>query len=158
MSRRRFLSLGVRIWSGVIGLIFAVPVAGYVVAPALRRSEIVWRRAGYVGDLPYLQPRKFTVLFPPENSWPVTQVPFTVFAVRLEDGRVKALSNICTHMQCPVRWNPGRNTFLCPCHGGLYLPDGTNVGGPPPRPLAEWVHRIDSAGVLYVQNRLTEAI
>ncbi|MGH7776502.1 MAG: ubiquinol-cytochrome c reductase iron-sulfur subunit [Candidatus Dormibacterales bacterium] len=158
MSRRGFLTLGVRLWGAAIALIFAVPVVGYVVSPLLRGSPRVWRRAGFVGDLAYLEPRKFTVLFPPENSWAAQEVPFAVYAVRLPGGRVKALANICTHMQCPVRWDPPRGAFLCPCHGGLYTADGTNIGGPPPKPLSQWVHRIDADGVLYVQNRLTEAI
>jgi len=34
---------------------------------------------------------------------------------------------------------------------------GQNVGGPPPKPLPEYVHRIDGT-TLYIQNRFTEEI
>jgi Rieske Fe-S protein len=47
--------------------------------------------------------------------------------------------------------------FLCPCHGGLYDISGVNVGGPPPKPLPEYVHRIDGT-TLYIENRFTEDI
>jgi len=71
---------------------------------------------------------------------------------------VRVFSNICSHMQCPVRWEPTLKLFLCPCHGGLYDLRGVNVGGPPPKPLPQWQHRVDRDGILYVTNRLTEQI
>ena len=42
-------------------------------------------------------------------------------------------------------------------NNGLYNIDGVNVGGPPPKPLPQFVHRIDGT-TLYVQNRFTESI
>ncbi|HTS03701.1 MAG TPA: Rieske 2Fe-2S domain-containing protein [Thermoanaerobaculia bacterium] len=47
-----------------------------------------------------------------------------------------ALSTTCTHLGCGVSWNAARKAFLCPCHGGVYGPDGRVLAGPPPRPLA----------------------
>jgi len=46
-----------------------------------------------------------------------------------------ALATTCSHLGCGVSWDPGRNAFLCPCHGGVYGPDGAVLAGPPPRPL-----------------------
>jgi Rieske Fe-S protein len=80
-----------------------------------------------------------------------------VYVVRVGQG-YKVLSNVCSHMQCPVRWQPDLGQFLCPCHGGLYDRTGLNIGGPPPKPLPEFVHRIDGNGVLFIQNRFTEQI
>jgi Rieske Fe-S protein len=86
----------------------------------------------------------------------VPDVPAAVYVVRFADG-YRVFSNICSHMQCPVRWETALRQFLCPCHGGLYDIRGRNTGGPPPKPLPEYVHRID-AGRLYVSNELTESI
>lgn len=47
-----------------------------------------------------------------------------------------ALATTCSHLGCGVAWDPNRNAFLCPCHGGVYGPDGAVLAGPPPRPLA----------------------
>lgn len=67
------------------------------------------------------------------------------YLTRKEKGRVyvvadgnqfSCLSTTCTHLGCSVRWDAGRQQFLCPCHGGVYAKDGTVVSGPPPRPLA----------------------
>jgi menaquinol-cytochrome c reductase iron-sulfur subunit len=46
-----------------------------------------------------------------------------------------ALSTTCTHLGCGVSWNGARKAFLCPCHGGVYGPDGEVLSGPPPKPL-----------------------
>jgi menaquinol-cytochrome c reductase iron-sulfur subunit len=61
-------------------------------------------------------------------------------------------------MQCDVHWEEEMQLFLCPCHGGLYNRWGLNVGGPPPKPLPEYRHRIDADGVLYVRDQLLEEI
>ena len=47
-----------------------------------------------------------------------------------------ALSTTCSHLGCGVSWNAARNAFLCPCHGGVYGPEGAVLVGPPPKPLA----------------------
>lgn len=46
-----------------------------------------------------------------------------------------ALATTCSHLGCGVAWDARRNAFLCPCHGGVYGPDGAVLAGPPPRPL-----------------------
>ncbi len=55
--------------------------------------------------------------------------------VRKPDGALIALSAVCTHMGCIVRWQKDRQEFICPCHGGRYSVDGAVIAGPPPRPL-----------------------
>lgn len=42
-----------------------------------------------------------------------------------------ALSNVCPHLGCKVRWEAQANRFFCPCHEGTFAPDGTATGGPP---------------------------
>jgi Rieske Fe-S protein len=46
-----------------------------------------------------------------------------------------ALATTCSHLGCGVSWDHARKAFLCPCHGGVYGPDGAVLAGPPPRPL-----------------------
>lgn len=43
-------------------------------------------------------------------------------------------SAICQHLGCPVNWRNVDQTYLCPCHSGVYDPkQGCKViGGPPP--------------------------
>jgi Rieske Fe-S protein len=46
-----------------------------------------------------------------------------------------ALGTTCSHLGCGVSWNGARKAFLCPCHGGVYSPEGVVQAGPPPKPL-----------------------
>lgn len=48
---------------------------------------------------------------------------------------VSARSLRCTHFGCTVAWSPARQEYLCPCHDGVYGPDGRVRSGPPSRPL-----------------------
>ena len=53
-----------------------------------------------------------------------------------EDGRnFTAMSNVCTHLGCRVRWIAESQQFFCPCHNGIYDKQGNVLSGPPPRPL-----------------------
>jgi glycine/D-amino acid oxidase-like deaminating enzyme/nitrite reductase/ring-hydroxylating ferredoxin subunit len=50
-------------------------------------------------------------------------------------GKVHALSPVCTHMACDVRWNAAERSWDCPCHGSRFSPEGEVVNGPAVRNL-----------------------
>ena len=54
------------------------------------------------------------------------------------NGKLYALSLICTHLGCIVSWHPEEKHLICPCHGGVYDINGAVLGGPPPRPLPSY--------------------
>ncbi len=60
-----------------------------------------------------------------------------VFVVHLKSG-YRVYSGVCTHLGCLVRWEEQNNRFYCPCHQGIFDPNGKVVSGPPPRPLDEY--------------------
>jgi quinol---cytochrome c reductase iron-sulfur subunit, bacillus type len=155
VSRRRFMVLGTAASGALVTAVLGVPLVGFLLSPLFKRQEIlVERLVGDISKVPENSPTRFLVKFP-ENEWDAsTQLEYTVFVVRTS-GRLYVFSNTCTHMQCPVRWEKGMGMFLCPCHGGLYQMDGTNVGGPPPKPLPQFVHRLEG-NMLYVKNRYEE--
>ena len=70
-----------------------------------------------------------------------------VHVIRTAD-EVRAFSALCTHLQCVVQYSAEHKRFECPCHGGVYAIDGTNVSGPPPRPLDELTVTIAEGTVL----------
>jgi nitrite reductase/ring-hydroxylating ferredoxin subunit len=57
----------------------------------------------------------------------------TVNIARQGDGEdsLIALSSTCPHLGCQVHWQPQNDRFFCPCHNGIFTPDGTAIGGPP---------------------------
>lgn len=53
-----------------------------------------------------------------------------VAAHRDEQGRLWAVSPVCTHMGCQVTWNTAERSWDCPCHGSRFAPDGRVIQGP----------------------------
>lgn len=58
-----------------------------------------------------------------------------VAAFRDEQGRLHAVSAVCTHMGCLVGWNDTDRTWDCPCHGSRFALDGSVLEGPAVQPL-----------------------
>ena len=161
-TRRDVLVRGTGLGMGLVGVMLSIPAIGFLVSPLFTRQRLSWVTVGSITDVPVNQPTAMVANIPVGTGYATQPVRRVVYVVKLPDGSVKALSNICTHMQCDVHWDVQLGRFLCPCHGGLYAIDGTNVGGPPPEPLPQWTHRIvpDENGnpVLQVQNTLEEHI
>ena len=94
----------------------------------------------YLAPLP--QPSSPRTVEIPEQEVPPGGAKFFEYAgstavlVRKEGGELVALSAVCTHLGCIVQWDKEKKSFLCPCHAGLYTPEGAVISGPPPRPLA----------------------
>ena len=55
-----------------------------------------------------------------------------------EAGEFIALSAVCTHLGCIVKWVNDEGEFLCPCHGGKFSAKGQVLGGPPPTALENY--------------------
>ncbi|SBP86590.1 MULTISPECIES: arsenate reductase (azurin) small subunit [Thiomonas] len=39
------------------------------------------------------------------------------------DGDIVAYSNLCTHMGCPLMYDPATQRFKCPCHYSMFDPE-----------------------------------
>lgn len=50
-------------------------------------------------------------------------------------GEVTAMSLLCTHTGCEVRWQTDEGRYVCPCHDGRFDAGGKVISGPPPAPL-----------------------
>lgn len=64
-----------------------------------------------------------------------------------------ALSSTCPHLGCQVHWEPQNNRFFCPCHNGVFNPEGKAIEGPPAaasQSLAEYPLRVES-GLLFIE-------
>jgi cytochrome b6-f complex iron-sulfur subunit len=53
-----------------------------------------------------------------------------------------ALSRVCTHLGCLVKYSPEKQLFICPCHGGTFDLEGNVTSGPPPRPLPKYAVKV----------------
>lgn len=64
-----------------------------------------------------------------------------------------ALSSVCPHLGCQVHWEPQNDRFFCPCHNGVFSPDGTGIGGPPGdagQSLSSYPLKVEG-GLLYIE-------
>jgi nitrite reductase/ring-hydroxylating ferredoxin subunit len=88
----------------------------------------------------------------PNSAKNFTFGPHGALLIRLDDGEYRALTSVCTHMGCNVRYLPSVQQIWCPCHKGIYNVNGGVVSGPPPRPLKRYLVDISNGEVL-VSNR-----
>jgi menaquinol-cytochrome c reductase iron-sulfur subunit len=137
-ARRRFLTrLSVALSAGVAAVL-GIPVVGFLLAPLARKSPRVWRPVGPVDRFTIGQTVSVTYDDASPLPWAGVTARTAAWLRRDDETRFTAFSVHCTHLGCPVRWVPDASLFLCPCHGGVYLADGTVSAGPPPRPLPQY--------------------
>lgn len=123
LTRRDFLVYALSV-SGALGATgLLAPIARYAF-PTVKAEAAVRVR---VASTTQLTPLDKVVDFDYQD------VPCTV--LQLEDGTYVALSRVCTHLGCIIKWEPEDTRFFCPCHAGIFSPTGEVLGGPPPRPL-----------------------
>ena len=78
-----------------------------------------------------------------------------VWVLNLPTG-FAALSALCTHRGCTLRWEDTRRLLVCPCHEGQFDERGNVVSGLPRRPLPH-VHVGIVAGEVYVSHGTPDA-
>ena len=144
-SRRSFLGklLGGTLLSGgarVISAIIAYLLPAEAVSTALGAQRVKIGRADEI--------------LPGEGKLAlVNEEP--VWVVRLTRGFV-AMSALCTHKGCIVKWDEQGRLFRCPCHEGQFDEHGNVVSGLPLRPLTRF--RVGLLrGDLYVSEERREA-
>jgi len=144
LSRRDFLGYATGLIAAFIGFGMSIPAVAYILGPALQRSkEEEWIRLGSSAKVEVGTPTLFKVQIERQTGWIVDTRELSVY-VLTEDGRnYIAMSNICTHLGCRVRWISDQQNFFCPCHNAVFDKDGEVVTGPPPRPLDQYEVKVE---------------
>jgi Rieske Fe-S protein len=136
-SRRSFVKkLGIGAVAGTIGVAVAVPAFKYLAGTGLEadpRQE--WLRIADAGSVPVGEPTLFKASVERKAGWITTTTDISAYVTTLDGENFTALSNICTHLGCRVRWVGDQDSFFCPCHNAVFASDGSVVSGPPPAPL-----------------------
>ena len=133
-TRRTLFAWIIGIASGLIGLGLAIPLAGYVISPALKRREASWVEIGPTDGLQTGEPVEFEYTSTVKDGWRTLTAKKAVWAVKHPSGIV-VFSPICPHLGCGFRWDAEDSKFKCPCHGSVYDVTGKVLAGPAPRPL-----------------------
>jgi len=145
VSRRWLLFNAAIALNGIVGIVLAVPIVRYLLAPWKKDASYdSWVSLGAADAYPEGETRLALYKNPSTNPWD-GQTDNVACYVRRESGdqfRVFAIN--CAHLGCPVRWFPQSQLFMCPCHGGVYYADGSRASGPPERGLFTYNWKIAS--------------
>ena len=155
-SRRVFL-FKLSLWlNGAVGAVLAVPIVGYLLAPALKKrsEEEAWISIGTVSGFPEGETRLATFRNPSTTPWDgqTGNIPCWVRHISGDQFQVFAIN--CAHLNCPVRWFAQSRLFMCPCHGGAYYEDGSRASGPPERGLFEYEHKIVANNLMVYTGKM----
>ena len=71
-----------------------------------------------------------------------------VLFVRDSETTVKALSPLCTHQRCEVRYNPSTKKIDCACHGSSFDLQGKVLARPATEPLETYPASLEDGKVI----------
>ncbi len=142
VSRRRFMSATVHTAGAVAAAAFTLPALGLAIGPVFDSAQETWQDVGTLAQFNDSTYITVAITIEPgvgEAGRSLAYVrrhsPAVDGPVKDQYDRVIAISSRCVHVGCPVRFVAVAESFVCPCHGGVYDFRGLRVGGPPPRPL-----------------------
>lgn len=150
LTRRKWFDKIVKFAAGIVATAVGFPALVMLIVPAFRREPVRWIRVAPLSEFRPNEPKAVTLSYQRRDGWVIRTARTTVYVVVTSDGKVKVLSNICTHANCAVRWEGSKQSFFCPCHDGYFAIDGTVKSGPPPRPLDEFPYKVEG-GELFVK-------
>lgn len=142
LTRREF-NVALAIGWGSMLLLFATLAAAFqsFMIPKVTKEPPSTFRAGRLSD--FSEPGVYEQ-HKPNNVW----------IVHLPDGKLVALSTICTHLGCIPNWLSAESKFKCPCHGSGFYMNGVNFEGPAPRPLERLAIRLDGEFVVVDKSQI----
>lgn len=154
VSRRQFLNYSLM---GVGGFM----AAGLLISPVRMAIDPVLKSSGgsdlanvglSVDDITS-EPQRVDWSIDQVDGWYESEVSRTAWVYKNDNDEVVAFSPVCTHLGCFVSWEGNDQypeQYFCPCHGGRFERDGTNVPGTPPTaPLNVYEQEIND-GMLFL--------
>jgi len=154
-SRRKFCQRGLVGIGTVFGLSAVGSGAAFLGSPAFTNiTEGQWIEVGSTDDFNEDGYSQVVLEFPIQDGWMYGEMRMLAY-VRKKGDKYIALSAVCSHLGCNVRYEEEKKEFFCPCHSGVYDFDGINIAGPPPHPLQSLKVK-EEEGVLFVYNKQEE--
>ena len=142
LPRRRFLArLSIGLMTAA-GMVAGIPAIAFILRGMFRRVPQQWRDLGPLAQFTIGQTVQVAFETAHSDPWARESGHAGAWLRRDTADRFTAFSMHCTHMGCPVRWQPEASLFMCPCHGGVYHSNGAVAAGPPLRPLLRHPTRI----------------
>jgi len=145
VGRKDFLSLTIYAIGGLISFAIGIPAVAYILGPALKKADDQnWIPLGAASKVELGVPTLFKARVEQKAGW-ITNEQELSFYVLTDNGRdYVAMSNVCTHLGCRVRWVENQEQFFCPCHNAVFDKEGEVVAGPPPKPLDRFDVKVEN--------------
>jgi len=141
VSRRRFTSRTASGAGAVAAAAFTLPALGFAIGPVFDRQSASWQEIGPLSRFTEADYMPTVITIEPGIGEAGRSIAYVRRHNRAIDGPIKdrydrviAISSRCVHVGCPVRWVAASESFICPCHGGVYDFRGLWIGGPRPAP------------------------
>ena len=151
VTRRDFMKIAIAGMGGIIAATVGIPAIAYIVGPASKQDANTWIRLGAISKVEMNNPTLFKTTIDIQTGWINAQEEVSAYVLTENGQDFVAMSNVCTHLGCRIRWIPDLEGFYCPCHNGVFAKDGTVKSGPPPRPLDQFETKVEN-GILYIKR------
>lgn len=153
LGRRQFTAAMTWLIGGAISLVYAVPAIAYLLAPVFKRvKQAAWLSLGSTSKVELDKPTLFKATVEQQTGWIRDQTEIAAYVLTSDGRNFIAMSNICTHLGCRIRWIEERGQFFCPCHNGVFDREGNVVAGPPPRPLDRYQVKLEGEQILILES------
>lgn len=157
-TRRTFFGWMIGIATSLIGLGLAIPLAGYVISPALKRRKSSWVEVGPTASLQTGEPEELEYASTVKDGWRTVMAKKAIWAVKQPAGDIVVFSPICPHLGCGFRWDAGGKKFNCPCHGSVYDVTGKVLAGPAPRSLDVLPSKVEQGKLLVIYKEFKSGL
>jgi Rieske Fe-S protein len=145
LSRRDFMKTAIWGMGGLIGIGYGIAAVAYVVGPALKKQGTeTWVRLGSTSKVELGVPTLYTFTIETQTGWITNTQEMSTYILTTDGRTYIAMSNVCTHLGCRVRWIADQEEFFCPCHNGVFDISGNVISGPPPRPLDRYDVKVEN--------------
>ncbi len=151
LSRRDFIKTITAFIGSLVGVGIGLPSIIYLLSPSFPKTDddsII--DLGSLNDYPIGIPTRFDFTRTRVNGWERTSINYGLYVLRGRDDSARVFSDICTHLGCRVTWHSDIQHYVSPCHDGHFDLVGNVVSGPPPRPLDEFITKIENGNLSVV--------
>ncbi|MBV9422460.1 MAG: Rieske (2Fe-2S) protein [Solirubrobacterales bacterium] len=155
VTRRRFMNASANTAGAIAAAAFTLPALGFALAPVFHGAGDSWQKIGPLSQFSETDYAPVVITIQPGIGEAGRSIAYVRKHNLTVDGPVKdrydhviAISSRCAHVGCPVRYVAAAQSFICPCHAGVYDFRGIRVAGPPPRPLDRFYTLVSGGNVL----------
>jgi menaquinol-cytochrome c reductase iron-sulfur subunit len=143
-TRRTFQLVVLNLLGALIGAALVLPTLVYLLIPPKSKKSGDWIDAGDISTVTPDAPVELSFQKTRLDGWRLVTEKKTAWVVKEANNKIVAFGPACTHLGCAYHWESGAKQFVCPCHNSFFSLDGKVTAGPAPRPLDQYVTKVEN--------------